>query len=101
MPVENANAEWDESASPYVTVGTITLPPQDAHSWARAKFFTDVLSFRPGHALAAHRPLGSLMRARLAVYPALAKPRAKMNGVAQREPRAVSAVPVTLEGGPR
>ncbi len=93
MPVENANAAWDEAASPTVTVGTITLPPQAAHSWARAKYFTDVLSFRPGHALAAHRPLGSIMRARLAAYPAIAAHRAKANGVAQREPRDLSEVP--------
>ena len=93
MPVENANAEWDEAVSPYVAVGTITLPPQDAHSWARAKHFTDVLSFRPAHALAAHRPLGSLMRARLGVYGAVAAHRATANGVAQREPRDMSDVP--------
>ena len=93
MPVENANAEWPEEESPYVTVARLTLPRQNAHSEARATYFTDVLTFRPAHSLAAHRPLGSLMRARLQTYPALQAFRAERNGIAQREPRELSEVP--------
>ena len=93
MPVEDAATEWPEDESPYVTVARLTLPQQDAHSEARAAYFTDVLAFRPAHALAAHRPLGSLMRARLHVYGALQAHRARTNGVAQREPRDASEVP--------
>jgi hypothetical protein len=45
------------------------------------------LSFQPAHALAAHRPLGSLMRARLVTY------RHQENRQQQVEPTSVSQVP--------
>ncbi len=53
----------------------------------------EVLSFCPSHALAAHRPLGSLMRARLRAYPALSAWRHRRNGVAAREPRSLDEIP--------
>ena len=93
MPVEDASVAWPESESPYVPVARLVLPAQDAHSPARQAYFDDVLSFRPGHGLAAHRPLGSLMRARLATYPALSAFRHGRNGVAEREPRSLDEVP--------
>jgi hypothetical protein len=93
MPVENANAEWSEEDSPYVTVARLTLPRQVAHSETRAAYFTDVLTFRPAHSLAAHRPLGSLMRARLHTYQAVQAFRAQRNGVPQREPLNLAEVP--------
>ena len=93
MPVEDASAAWPEDESPYVPVARLLLPMQNAHSPARRAYFDDVLSFRPGHGLAAHRPLGSLMRARLATYPALSAFRHGRNGVAEREPRSLDEVP--------
>lgn len=93
MPVENASVAWPEDVSPYVPVARLVLPAQDAHSPARQAYFDDVLAFRPGHGLAAHRPLGSLMRARLATYPALSAFRHGRNGVAEREPRSLDDVP--------
>ena len=71
MPVENASAEWPEEDSSYVTVARLMLPQQAAHSTARAAYYTDTLTFRPAHSLVAHRPLGSIMRARLRTYQAL------------------------------
>lgn len=93
MPVEDANAEWPEEEAPYVTVARLVLPRQEAYSPARARYFTDVLAFRPAHSLAAHRPLGSVMRARLQVYETLQTFRGQRNGVAQQEPKDVSEVP--------
>lgn len=93
MPVEDASVEWDEAASPYRTVARIFVPMQEAHSDARAAFFQDRLAFNPAHSLAAHRPLGSVMRARLAAYGALQDHRARRNGVAPAEPAALAEVP--------
>lgn len=93
MPVEDASRPWSETDSPYVTVATLTLPRQEALSPARVGFVEEVLSFRPAHTLAAHRPLGSLMRARLQVYRALSAFRHQYNGVAEAEPATLEAVP--------
>lgn len=70
MPLENASLPWPEDQSYYVAVARLNLPAQDAYSQARQEYFDQVLSFQPAHSLASHRPLGSLMRARLATYQA-------------------------------
>ncbi|MEH3145087.1 MAG: catalase family protein [Methylobacterium frigidaeris] len=93
MPVEDASVEWPEGVSPYRTVARIALPQQDAFSPARQVFVDEVMAFRPGHSLAAHRPLGSLMRARLAVYPALSELRHAHNTTPAREPASIDEVP--------
>lgn len=92
MPVEDASVEWPEDRSPYRPVARLVLPPQDAWSPARQAAL-EALSFAPGHALAAHRPLGSIMRARLRAYEALGKARRRDNGDPVREPRALSEIP--------
>ncbi|MBV9749105.1 MAG: hypothetical protein JO157_09840 [Acetobacteraceae bacterium] len=53
----------------------------------------DLLSFSPAHSLAAFRPLGSLMRARLRTYGALSNSRHARNGKATVEPRSLDEVP--------
>lgn len=93
MPVEDASVPWPEDESPYVPVARLVLPPQNAYSPARQTYFDEVLSFQPAHTLAAHRPLGSLMRARLATYQALSAYRHKQNGQQQIEPSAPDQVP--------
>ena len=93
MPVEDASVPWPEDASPYVAVARLVLPPQDAYSAARQAYFDDVLSFQPAHALQAHRPLGSLMRARLATYQALSGYRHEQNHQQQVEPSSADQVP--------
>ena len=92
MPVEDASKEWPEEMSPYRTVARLRLPKQEAFSPAR-RDFVDALSFCVSHSLAAHRPLGSLMRARLQAYPKMASLRRSTNGVAQREPVSLDDVP--------
>ncbi len=93
MPVEDASVPWPEDESPYVAVARLILPPQDAYSPARQAYFDDVLSFQPAHALQAHQPLGSLMRARLATYQALSAYRHEQNHQKQVEPSSVDQVP--------
>jgi hypothetical protein len=93
MPVEDASAEWPEDRSPYQPVARLILPPQDAWSPARRAFVEDMLSFAPGHSLAAHRPLGSIMRARLKAYTVLGGERRRDNGHPAREPRSIAKVP--------
>jgi hypothetical protein len=72
-PIEDGNGGWDEAQAPYITVARLTIPPQD---------FTDAESksieqttFDPWQALAAHRPLGGIMRARKVAYFASQKTR--------------------------
>ena len=92
-PVEDASVTWPEDESPYVAMARLSLPAQDAYSPARQAYFDDALSFRPAHSLAAHRPLGSLMRARLTTYKALSAYRHRQNGQAERDPRSADEVP--------
>ncbi len=92
MPVENASVEWPEEESPYRTVARLRLPRQEAFSPAR-RAFVDDLSFCVSHSLAAHRPLGSIMRARMAAYPAMSRLRRETSGAALREPTSIDEVP--------
>ena len=93
QPIEDASVDWPTDVSPYRTVATIRLPRQDAYSPERARFFDDVMTFRPAHALQAHRPLGSAMRARLQVYQALSAFRHRENGVPERNVATIGEVP--------
>ncbi len=93
MPVENANTEWSEEASPYKAVARLTLPRQEAYTEARRAYVDEALSFCPSHSLAAHRPLGSIMRARLRAYPEMSAHRRTKNGRPLTEPRSIEEVP--------
>jgi hypothetical protein len=93
QPIEDASVEWSTEESPYLKVATIRLPAQDAYSDARRRYFDDVMTFRPAHSLAAHRPLGSVMRARLHVYKALSEFRHRENGIAEQDPTSIEAIP--------
>lgn len=87
MPIEDASAEWPENESPYRPVARIAVPPQPAWSEARARQVDDSLAFSPWHGLEAHRPLGSVNRARLHSYQEGAQFRAEHNGCPIHEPR--------------
>ena len=86
MPVEDAHADWSQEESPYREVARLTAPAQDAWT-AESRAEEDRLSFCPAHTLEAHRPLGSIMRARMAVYDVMAQRRAQQNGVSLAEPQ--------------
>jgi hypothetical protein len=69
-PIEDASVDWPESESPYVTVAHLTVPPQSFDDAAGKAFSQEVEQgrFDPWNALAAHRPLGNVMRARKPAY---------------------------------
>ena len=92
MPVEDASVEWPEQESPYRTVARLRLARQEAFNEAR-RTFVDNLSFCVSHSLSAHRPLGSIMRARLRAYPEMSRLRRQTNAVPLREPVSIDEVP--------
>jgi hypothetical protein len=79
MPIEDASKAWPEEQSPYLAVARLHVPAQQAWSVARASAVEDGISFSPWHGLAAHRPLGSIMRVRKSAYEAAARFRAECN----------------------
>ncbi|TCV94860.1 hypothetical protein EC912_103349 [Luteibacter rhizovicinus] len=89
MPIEDASVSWPQEKSPYIEVARIVAPPQPAWNEARRIAIDDGLSFNPWHALSAHRPLGSVMRARRVAYKAMSRFRAEHNGTHIREPRSI------------
>lgn len=93
MPVEDASAEWSEEVSPYWPVARIIVSSQAAYSPARRVYVDDVLSFSPAHGLAAHRPLGSIMRARLKGYQPSSRFRHEVNVQPRVEPRGIDEIP--------
>ena len=87
MPVEDASVPWPEDESPYVSVATITVPAQSSYDEARHQALDEGLAFSPWDGIAAHRPLGSVMRSRKAAYEMSAGFRAEANGCPIRHPR--------------
>ncbi|CAA2099793.1 hypothetical protein VVAX_00416 [Variovorax paradoxus] len=80
MPVEDASVEWPQALSPFVAVARITADAQDGWSDDLAREIDDGMAFNPWHALAAHRPLGNVMRARKVAYAASSNFRSERNG---------------------
>ncbi len=66
-PIEDASVNWP---SPYTTVARLSLPRQDTASAKGQALAAEVEAgvFDPWQALAAHRPLGDVQRARKVVY---------------------------------
>ena len=85
--------DWPVEITPYRTIATLRLPRQAAYSPERVRYFDEVMTFRPAHSLAAHKPLGSVMRARLQVYAALSAFRHRENGVPAQEPASIEQIP--------
>src|SRR5262249_17899030 len=73
FPIEDATANWDELGATKVEVASIRIEPQIFTTEEQLQFSTDLV-YSPWHALEAHKPLGSLSRARFAIY------RASMEG---------------------
>ena len=87
MPVEDPTVEWSEETSPFVTVARLRLPAQPAWSEAKAHNVDEGMRFSPWTGLAAHRPLGSVNRARRQAYEMSADFRSRMNGCPIHEPK--------------
>jgi hypothetical protein len=76
-PIEDSSVDWPEDVSPYLRVGRLVLPKQDASS-ERGRLVAariEKLSFDPWHARVEHKPLGNMMRARKHGYFASTKGR--------------------------
>jgi hypothetical protein len=69
-PIEDASVDWPEAQSPYLSVARLVLPRQSVSDGASQALRDQVEAaiFDPWAALAAHRPLGEVMRARKVVY---------------------------------
>lgn len=93
MPIEDASVDWPQVESPYIAVARVTVPPQLAWSDARSIAVDDGMAFSPWHALAAHRPIGSIMRVRKASYEMAARFRSEHNPTPVREPERLDALP--------
>lgn len=65
-PIEDASVEWPDRLAPIVTVARLTVPRQGVQNELHAE--VEAAKFDPWNALAAHRPLGDVMRARKVVY---------------------------------
>lgn len=86
MPLEPANVEWDEKRSPYLPVARLRAESQQAWNAARSKAVDDGMGFSPWHGVAAHWPLGSLMRMRQRAYENSQIFRSQRNGCPIHEP---------------
>ena len=67
MPIEDASVVWDEQASPFVTVATITIEEQPLDT-AEALGRCERSAFNPWQSLPEHAPLGRMNAVRRAVY---------------------------------
>ncbi len=90
MPIEDASVVWPEDASPYIAVARLQVDPQPSWDPAAVAAIDEGLVFSPWHGLAAHRPLGSVMRARNATYTSSAEFRGRHNGCPMHEPKAAA-----------
>lgn len=93
MPVEDAAVLWDPEASPHRPVATLRFEPQDVSSPARQVHGDDHLAFNPWNGVAAHRPLGSIMRVRKMAYETSSAQRHRLNAVPRSEPRSLADIP--------
>lgn len=69
-PIEDASVDWPESVAPYLDVATLTIAPQSFEDDAarQRESAAEAGRFDPWNALAEHRPLGDVMRARKVAY---------------------------------
>jgi hypothetical protein len=70
MPIEDSAVEWREDKAPFVKVATLLIPKQEFRTAERDEL-SEALTFSPAHALAEHRPIGGVNRARMQIYKAL------------------------------
>ncbi len=93
QPIEDSSVDWPTQDSEYRTIATIRLPRQAAYGAERVRYFDEVMTFRPAHSLAAHRPLGGVMRARMQVYRALSDFRHRQTGIAAANTAHITDIP--------
>ncbi|WP_435003457.1 catalase family protein [Xanthomonas arboricola] len=89
MPVEDASIEWPQSISPFVAVARVVVERQAGWDGENSQQLEDRIAFSPWHALAAHRPLGAINRARRIVMAASRRFRSEFNRCPIHEPTGV------------
>ncbi|WP_267425917.1 catalase family protein [Methylobacterium sp. GC_Met_2] len=89
QPVEDPTVEWREDEAPFQRVATIRVQHQDSWDPARVQAVDEEMRFSVWTALAAHRPLGNINRARNAPYKHSAEFRERFNRCPIHEPGAV------------
>ena len=92
MPIEKADAIWDEAESPFTTVATIRVAAQPSWTADRAKAIDDGMRFSVWTGLAAHQPLGQINRVRKSAYQMSSDFRADFNRCPIHEPKALPAL---------
>lgn len=92
MPIEDSHEPWPEDKSPYLRVARLVVGPQASWDETRTPRSNDALAFSPWHGLAAHQPLGSIMRVRRAVYQASQEFRLTRTGCPLHEPASADEV---------
>lgn len=85
MPIEDPTIAWSEERSPPIVLATLHIMRQEFDT-PRRRALGEALSFTPWHAIAEHRPLGGINRARGRIYVALARRRRELNQAATHEP---------------
>jgi hypothetical protein len=77
-PIDGAYA-WRQGDAPFVKLAELTIPSCDLDSpeAKRDERHLNSLSFNPWHAIAEHRPIGNIQRARGMIYQASAKYRGR------------------------
>lgn len=93
FPIEKADVKWPVEQSPWQTVARLTAAPQDSYSDARQTFVDEQLVFTPFQSLAAHQPLGGIMRSRKLAYTRAQAYRAKRNAREIQHPQSLDGVP--------
>lgn len=93
MPVEDAAVAWPEALSPHRAIATLRFAPQSTAHPARLVYGDDVLSFNPWNGIAAHQPLGGIMRIRRAAYERSTAFRHAMNARPRIEPSSAADIP--------
>lgn len=91
QPVEDATVAWDEAAAPFVRVGTVRAAAQDSWSDDHVRRINEETRFSVWTGIAAHRPLGTINRARKDTYRHSANFRARVNGCPYHEPMGADA----------
>lgn len=91
MPIEDATVAWDEAESPFVEVARLRVEPQQGWTVGISEAAEDRLRFSPWHCLTAHRPLGTINRARREAYRMSSDYRAAFNGCPMAPPSAAVA----------
>ena len=92
MPIDDPTRVWDEEQSAFTTVARLTAAPQTAWSLERSTAIDDGMGFSPWHGLAAHRPLGALMRMRRQAYAASQRFRSERNQTPVSEPTTLNGI---------